>query len=64
VDDTDGNICVVYVWYGVFFIPVGSVQNSEFAKKACVYSGTEYIFPVLFRLISCFKGLIWSTFNL
>jgi hypothetical protein len=31
----------------IFFISAVSIQNSEFVKNACVYSGTDYTFPVL-----------------
>jgi hypothetical protein len=37
VDDTDHNACVLCVWYGFTFISDRSIQNSEFAKNACVF---------------------------
>jgi hypothetical protein len=35
---TDGNACVVYVWYGIIFISARSIQNSEFSQNASVCS--------------------------
>jgi hypothetical protein len=39
-DDTDGQACVVYVWY-IFFISARCIQNLEFAKNVWVYSGMD-----------------------
>jgi hypothetical protein len=36
----------LYMYETTFFAKI--IKNSEYAKNVCVYSGTDYIFPVLF----------------
>jgi hypothetical protein len=37
-------------------ILASSLQNSEFSKNACVYSGIDYTFPVLLFLSALLPG--------
>jgi hypothetical protein len=65
VDDTGGKACVVYVWYGMFFISARSIQNSEFAKNSfenSVYSGTITTFQCVFKLD--YACVAWKTITL
>jgi hypothetical protein len=48
VDDADGKAYVVLICVScdIFIVSNRSIQNSEFAKKAYVYSSMDYTFPV------------------
>jgi hypothetical protein len=48
MDDTYGSAYEVNAWYNIFYISPGNIRNSEIAENACVYSGTDYAFLVLF----------------
>jgi hypothetical protein len=58
--NTDGNACVICVWYGVFLFQLGAFRIKNFSRT-CVYSGMVYDFPVLYsNKHFCFIVLLCS----